>query len=102
MNDVLFNFIIYASWFVCLFIYFCVVDGNETVSDENDNNGKGKGKGKGKVVHRPSLSKHFLLPGGITDHTKIYTRNRTNRFAIKWLCKCEVEPTENRVCVKLI
>ena len=48
------NFIIYASWFVCLFIYFffCVVDENETISDENDNNGKGKGKlennGKGR------------------------------------------------------
>jgi hypothetical protein len=48
--------------FVCSFIYFCVIDGNETVSDENDNNGKGKGK----VAHRPALSKRFLLPGGIT------------------------------------
>jgi hypothetical protein len=49
-NVVLLNFIIYASWFVCLFIFCCVVDGNETVSDENDNNGKGKGKFEWKLV----------------------------------------------------
>jgi hypothetical protein len=41
--------------FICLFVYlffYCVVDGNETISNENDDNGKGKGKlennGKGK------------------------------------------------------
>jgi hypothetical protein len=48
--------------FVYLFIYFCVVDGNETISDEDNNNGKGK------VAHRPALSKGFLLLEGITRH----------------------------------
>jgi hypothetical protein len=43
-----------------LFIYFCVVDGNETISDEDNNNGKGK------VAHRLALSKRFLLLAGIT------------------------------------
>ena len=38
----------------------------------------------------------------VVDRTKIYTSNSTNRFAVKWLCKYEVEPTENQVRVKLI
>ena len=46
--------------------------------------------------------KHILEKIVNPDRTKIYTRNSTNRFAIKWLCKCKVEPTENQVCVKLI
>jgi hypothetical protein len=37
---------LFVCLFVYLFIFFCVVDGNEIVSDENDNNGKRKGKGK--------------------------------------------------------
>jgi hypothetical protein len=42
--------------FVCLFIYllfiylFCVVDGNEIVSNEDNNNNKGKGKYEWKLV----------------------------------------------------
>ena len=39
-------------------------------------------------------------PNKQTDRTKIYTRNSMNRFAINWLCKCEVEPTKNRVLYK--
>ena len=75
--------------------------------DEVDDDDVGSDMARSDILISPPISSEenevYSFARCVTgDRTKIYTRNSTNRFAIKWLCRCEVEPTENWVCVKLI